>query len=168
MACPRRLWLLMAIAAGTRSSWGSVVTSRDPPPAGCFTPPPFLAPQLPCPYVPAGSTQIPYAIWLEDGEGHFGSAATIHPAGSQATTLLLIDSLASRQPGGIGPAELIGAYFKMVSKILHLNIVDLQMQLRVGRSAGAGHGHHGMNWVAATSDLLGTGPRVIRVVFHPK
>ena len=70
------------------------------------------------------------------------------PAGSQPAAFLLIDSSAPGEPGGIGPAELTGAYFKMVSKILHLNIMDSQMQLRVGRSAGAGRGQRGTNWVA--------------------
>ena len=35
----------------------------------------------------------------------------------------------------------------MASKILHLNITDLQMQPQVGRSAGAGRGHGGTSWV---------------------
>ena len=35
-------------------------------------------------------TQIPCATYLADGEGRFGSTATIHPAGSQAVTLLLV------------------------------------------------------------------------------
>lgn len=35
----------------------------------------------------------------------------------------------------------------MTPKILHLNIMDLQIQLQVGRSAGRGRGHGGICWV---------------------
>lgn len=72
----------------------------------------------------------------------------------------------------------------MVSKILHFDIMDLQMQLRVGRSAGAGRGHRGRRWVVevvpdklrrerqgageGSARQVKMGPGVIRVVFHPK
>lgn len=60
--------------------------------------------------------------------------------------------------------------------------MGLQVQPRVSRSAGAGHGHHGMIWVeemipggrgsgqvkAVNWDPLGMGPDVIRVDFHLK
>lgn len=38
--------------------------------------------------------------------------------------------------GELDTAELTGAYFKMVSRLLHLNMTDLQTQLQRGRAGG--------------------------------